>query len=158
YEAVRLFADRASAVSPGFVLTLGNYPAVAQLCGRLDGIPLAIELAAVRLRALTLEQIVERLEDSYRPLVGGSPAALPRQRTLRALIDWSFELCSAQEQTLWARLSVFPGGFDLPAAEQVCGADGIRPDDVLGGVAGLVEKSVVVAQAHRGRMRYRLLE
>jgi predicted ATPase len=110
YEAVRLFAARAAAVVSGFAVTADNGAAVARLCQGLDGIPLAIELAAVRLRALSVEQILERLDDRYRLLTGGSRTVLERHQTLRAAIEWSYDLCSPQEQILWARLSVFSAG------------------------------------------------
>jgi predicted ATPase len=121
YGAVSLFVDRATAVRPGFTIDARNQLAVADICRRLDGIPLAIELAVGRLRSLSADQLLERLDDRYALLTGGSRAALPRQQTLRALIDWSFDLCAPAEQLLWARLSVFSDGFDLDAAEQVCG-------------------------------------
>src|SRR5262249_28278104 len=120
YEAVRLFIDRALAVAPAFAVTNRNAPAVAQICYRLDGIPLAIELAAARVRVLTPEQIAARLDDRLRLLTGGSRTALPRQQTLRALVDWSYGLLSAAERALLGRLSVFVGGWTLEAAEAVC--------------------------------------
>ena len=120
YEAVRLFAERAAAVVPGFAITAGNGAMVARLCQGLDGIPLAIELAAVRLRVLSVEQILERLDDCCRLLTGGSRTGLERHQTLRAAIEWSYDLCSPPEQILWQRLSVFSGGFDLEAVEQTC--------------------------------------
>ncbi|KUO11845.1 ATP-binding protein [Streptomyces sp. DSM 15324] len=121
YPSLALFADRAAAVVPGFRLTPANRSAVARLCRRLDGLPLAIELAAVRMRVLDVHQLLARLDDRYRLLTGGSPAALPRHQTLRAAVDWSHELCDAREQAVWARLSVLAGSFDLEAAEAVCG-------------------------------------
>ncbi|MFC8433175.1 ATP-binding protein [Streptomyces sp. NPDC057253] len=159
YPALALFADRAAAVVPGFALTAGNRAAVARLCRRLDGLPLAIELAAVRMRVLGVEQLLERLDDRYRLLTSGSPAALPRHRTLRAAVDWSHDLCTAREQLVWARLSVPAGGFDLETAEEVC-ADGDRLHraDVLDAVAGLVDKSVLSREAGPEGVRYRLLD
>ncbi|WP_149825457.1 LuxR C-terminal-related transcriptional regulator [Streptomyces tailanensis] len=161
FPALRLFADRAAAVVPGFTVGEGNQEAVARLCRRLDGLPLAIELAAVRVRALGVDQLVERLDDRYQLLTCGSPASAPRHRTLRSAVDWSHELCTPQEQLVWARLSVFVGGFDLAAAEAVCGGDGrgegMDPVDVLDAVAGLVDKSVLVREEYGGRVRYRLL-
>ncbi|WCE02212.1 LuxR C-terminal-related transcriptional regulator [Streptomyces sp. HUAS 31] len=141
--ALALFADRAAAVVPGFRLTAANRAAAARLCRRLDGLPLAIELAAVRMRVLDVDQLLDRLDDRYRLLTGGSPASLPRHQTLRAAVDWSHELCTGRERLVWARLSVLAGSFDLEAAEAVCaatgGADGgeeeraaVRPHDVLG--------------------------
>ncbi|MFI8190943.1 ATP-binding protein [Streptomyces sp. NPDC085946] len=126
YPALTLFADRAAAVVPGFRLTPANRAAVARLCRRLDGLPLAIELAAVRMRVLGVEQLLDRLDDRYRLLTSGSPAVLPRHQTLRAAVDWSHDLCTPQERLVWARLSVLAGGFDLEAAEAVCvaGDDG----------------------------------
>src|SRR5205085_7524918 len=111
YEAVKLFIDRAAASQPGFAVTSQNAPAVAQICHRLDGIPLAIELAAARIKALPVEKLNERLDDCFRLLTGGSRAALPRQQTLRALVDWSYDLLSEQERALLRRLSVFAGGW-----------------------------------------------
>lgn len=157
FPAIRLFADRAAAVVPGFTVGKGNQQAVARLCRRLDGLPLAIELAAVRVRALGVEQLVERLDDRYQLLTGGSPASAPRHRTLRSAVDWSYELCTPQEQLVWAWLSVFVGGFDLAAAEAVCGGEGLDPVDVLDAVAGLVDKSVLVREEFGGQVRYRLL-
>lgn len=158
YEAVNLFVDRAVAVQPGFAVTDTNSETIVRVCQRLDGLPLAIELAAVRLRALGLDEILERLEDRFRLLTAGSPGALPRHQTLRALIDWSSDLCSQRERTLWERLSVFSGGFDLHAAESVCAGGEVVDQDVLGLLADLVDKSIVIAEDHAGRQRYRLLE
>src|SRR5215212_4497408 len=121
-EAVQLFTERAAAVDPAFALTDDNTPAVAEICRRLDGIPLAIELAAARVRVLTPKQIAARLEDRFAILTGGARTAIPRHRTLRAAIDWSFALLSEREQTLLARLSIFAGSFSLEAAEAVCDA------------------------------------
>src|SRR5207247_330090 len=120
-----LFAERAIAVQTGFAVTDQNAPAIAQICRRLDGIPLAIELAAARVRALTPEQIAARLDDRFRLLTGGSRSALPRQQTLRSLIDWSYDLLSDPEQVLLRRLSVFAGGWTLEAAEDVCAGERI---------------------------------
>ena len=120
YEAVRLFIERAQAAQPSFSVTNANAPAVAQICHRLDGIPYAIELAAAKVRALSVEQISARMDDRFRLLTGGSRTALPRQQTLRAMIDWSYDLLSPEEQTLLRRLSVFAGGWTLEAAEAVC--------------------------------------
>ncbi|MGN9759571.1 ATP-binding protein [Streptomyces sp. SD31] len=125
--ALALFADRAAAVVPGFRLTAANRAAVARLCRRLDGLPLAIELAAVRMRVLDVDQLLDRLDDRYRLLTGGSPAALPRHQTLRAAVDWSHELCTEREQLVWARLSVLAGSFDLETAEAVCGGTSAGP-------------------------------
>jgi len=144
YESVTLFLDRATAVAPDFSITEANRGTVVELCRRLDGVPLAIELAAVWLRILSPAQILERLEDRFRLLAGGSPAVAARQRALDAAVGWSHDLCSPTEQLMWARLSVFSGGFDLDGAEEVCSGDGILRHDVLGLVAGLVNKSIVV--------------
>jgi predicted ATPase/class 3 adenylate cyclase len=158
YEAVRLFIDRAVAVSPGFAVTNRNAPAVAQICHRLDGIPLALELAAARVRVLSPEQIAARLDDRLRLLTGGSRTALPRQQTLRALVDWSYDLLSEQERTLLARLSVFAGGWTLEAAEAVCTGEGIEDFEILDLLTQLVDKSIVLAARHGGETRSRLLE
>lgn len=146
YESVTLFLDRAAAVAPGFAITDSNRATVVELCRRLDGIPLAIELAAVWLRILSPAQILDRLEDRFRLLTGGRPSLPARQRSLDATVGWSYDLCSPDEQLMWARLSVFAGGFDLEGAESVCSGEGIVPDDVLGLLAGLVNKSIVVRQ------------
>ena len=162
YEAVRLFIDRALAVKPDFQMTDANAPAIAQICHRLDGVPLAIELAAARVRAMTVEQIAARLDDRFRLLTGGSRTALPRQQTLRALIDWSWDLLSASERALLRRLSVFWDGWTLEAAEVVCGdaagPDAILPNEVLDLLTHLVDKSLVVAEEQDGETRYHLLE
>ncbi|MDG9712024.1 ATP-binding protein [Streptomyces sp. DH10] len=127
YPALTLFADRAAAVVPGFRLTPDNRASVARLCRRLDGLPLAIELAAVRMRVLDVDQLLDRLDDRYRFLTTGSPAALPRHQTLRAAVAWSHDLCTAPEQLVWARLSVLAGSFDLETAEAVCADDTGEP-------------------------------
>jgi non-specific serine/threonine protein kinase len=162
-EAVQLFDERARATAPNFVLTDVNAPAIAQICRRLDGIPLAIELAAARVRLLRVEQIAARLDDAFRLLTGGSRTALPRQQTLRALIDWSYNLVSAAERVLLQRLSVFAGGWTLEAAEMVCSDDDPAADvsrlDVLDLLTQLVNKSLVVVEREPGQeARYRLLE
>ncbi|WP_245646820.1 ATP-binding protein [Microtetraspora niveoalba] len=158
FDAVRLFSERASAVVPGFAVTEANHETVERICRRLDGIPLALELAAVRLRALSLDQLLDRLDDRFRLLTAGSRAVLPRHRTLRALIDWSYGLCTEQERLLWARVSVFAGSLDLEAAEEVCSGDGIARDDVLNLVIGLVDKSILIPDEQSPAMRYRLLD
>lgn len=157
-DAVCLFAERARAVLPSFAITEENREVVARICRRLDGLPLGIELAAVRLRALSVKQLDERLHDRFRLLTGGSRAVLPRHQTLRALIDWSHALCSEKERLLWARVSVFAGDLDLEAAEAVCSGDGIDRDEVLDLVCGLVDKSILIREEHGSRARYRLLE
>ncbi|MFF7989343.1 ATP-binding protein [Kitasatospora xanthocidica] len=157
-DAVRLFADRARAVLPSFEVTGANAEAVGLLCRRLDGIPLAVELAAGRLRALSVEQITARLDDRFRLLTGGSRTALPRHQTLRTTIGWSHELCTVQERLLWARLSVFAGSFDLEAAEYVCAGGGIESEDVLDLLDALVAKSVVLREDSAFGVRFRLLD
>jgi len=180
YESIRLFVDRASAVRPEFELTDANAPTIAQVCHRLDGVPLAIELAAARVRAMTVEQIASRLDDRFRLLTGGSRTALPRQQTLRALIDWSWDLLSDAERVLLRRLAVFLNGWTLEAAEAVCRDEGgerkdesilhpssliphpssfiPHPSDVLELLTRLVEKSLVLAEAQGAETRYSLLE
>ncbi|MFF5207558.1 ATP-binding protein [Streptosporangium sp. NPDC000396] len=158
YEAVRLFADRVAAVLPGFAITAANSGAVTRLCQRLDGIPLAIELAAVWMRALSVDQILDRLDDRFRLLTRGSPVVMPRQKTLRALVDWSYNLCSPEERMLWERLSVFSGGCDLEAIEQVCSGDGIAPENVFGVMTGLVDKSILLRKEHDSGVRHQMLE
>ncbi len=130
-DAVELFAQRAAAAVPGFTVTPENLADVITVCRRLDGIPLAIELATVRLRALSLHQMAERIDDRLRLLTGGRRSATPRHQTLRAAIEWSYSLCTPAEQLLWARLSVFAGGFDLAAAEAVCAGGGLGGDEVV---------------------------
>ena len=179
YEAARLFIERAKAVAPAFTVTDENASAIAQVCTRLDGIPLAIELAAARVKILKPEQIAERLNDRFRLLTGGSRTALPRQQTLRALIDWSYDLLSDSERILLTRLSVFAGGWTLEAAETVCSdqysvnSDQYSVDsnqslstehcllntDILDLLMQLVNKSLVVVDADDGpETRYRMLE
>jgi predicted ATPase len=158
-EAVRLFVERALAVQPHFALTVQNAPLVAQVCRRLDGIPLALELAAARLRGLSIEHLADRLDQRFRLLTGGSRTALPRQQTLQATVDWSYGLLSAGEQTLFNRLSVFAGGFDLAAAEAVCAAGPIAAEAVLDLLLQLVDRSLVTVEEREGNIeRYRLLE
>ena len=159
YAAVRLFADRAAAVQPEFVLTDENAAAVAQICARLDGIPLAIELAAARVRVLPPRQLLERLDDRFRILTGGSRTALERHQTLRAAVDWSYDLLTEPERALFARLAVFAGGWTLEAAEQVGAGEGIESPEVLDLLTRLADQSLVVAQEQPdGTARYRLLE
>jgi non-specific serine/threonine protein kinase len=159
YEAVRLFIDRAQAVQPRFALTERNAPAVAQVCRRLDGIPLAIELAAALVRGLPVAQIAQRLDQRFGLLAGHNWAALPRQQTLRATVDWSYQLLSAHEQTLFNRLAIFAGGFTFEAVEAVCAGGPILTGDVPGLLVRLVDTSLVVGQDGGGEIeRYRLLE
>jgi predicted ATPase len=158
-ESVQLLGARASAVVPDFTLDERNIRSVAELCRRLDGIPLAIELAAVRLRALSVEQILTLLTDRFSLLAGASRTALPRHQTLRAAIGWSHEICEPAERLLWARLSVFAGDFELDAARFVCADDANLPaEDIMDLVTGLVEKSVLLMQSHNAGVRYKLID
>jgi predicted ATPase/DNA-binding SARP family transcriptional activator len=157
-EALQLFVDRAQSALATFRLTDGNAGAVREICRRLDGLPLAIELAAARVRVLSPEQIADRLTDAFRVLSAGSRTALPRHRTLRATIDWSYSLLSQREQVLLARLSVFSGTFSLDAVEAVCAGDPLADEDLLDGISALVEKSLLGMVPDEGIARYRLLE
>jgi predicted ATPase/class 3 adenylate cyclase/Tfp pilus assembly protein PilF len=177
YDAVCLFVERAVFHQPTFVATSHNASALAQVCHRLDGIPLAIELAAARVRSLAVEEINARLDNRFRLLTGGSRTALPRQQTLRALIDWSYDLLTPQERLLLHRVSVFLGGWTLEAAETACSDLGLEPEapqyppsaiqnpkskiqneEVLDLLTSLTDKSLVIAEQHSGRTRYRLFE
>ena len=158
WPSIQLFVDRARAVRPDFAVTEANRKAIGEICRRLDGMPLAIELAAARLRALTPMQIVERLNDRFRLLTSGSRTALPRHQTLRAVVEWSWELLDCDEQAVARRLSRFSGGATLEAAEQVCSGPGLPPEAVLGVLASLVDKSLVEAVAGERSVRYRMLE
>ncbi len=175
YDSVRLFIERATAVKADFVVTNHNAPAVAQICSRLDGIPLAIELAAARIRGLSAEQISERLDDRVRLLTAGSRTALPRQQTLRATIEWSYDLLSEAERVLLRRLAVFVSDWTLEAAEEICAGTEVptgstmSPTQVAGGIAvtkpevmdlllRLVDKSLVVPEERAGQARYHMLE
>jgi len=153
FESVQLFVERASAANPKFRLTDENASSVAQICSRLDGIPLAIELAASRITVFSPEQIAKRLDDRFRLLTGGSRTALPRQQTLRALIDWSYDLLSENERALFRRLSVFAGGWTFEAVEQIC-----INVDVLEHLPHLINKSLVTVKDEDGEPRYYLLE
>ena len=158
-EAVQLFLDRAGAVQPDFTLTPHNAAAVAQVCRRLDGLPLAIELAAARVRGLGVDQLAARLDQRFRLLTQGNRAALPRQQTLHATLEWSYALLSAPEQTLFTRLSVFAGSFTLEAAEAVCAGGALVAEDVPDLLPRLVDKSLVSTEGSGGDVeRYRLLE
>jgi predicted ATPase/class 3 adenylate cyclase len=156
YSAAQLFVERAVAAQPAFAVNEENAAAIAGICQRLDGIPLALELAAARVRALSVEQIATRLTDRFRLLTGGDRTALPRQQTLRALIDWSYDLLGDEEQVLFRRLAVFAGGFTLEAAEAVACASDVERNAVLDLLAQLVEKSLVGVDKDSGR--YRMLE
>ena len=151
-DAVELFALRAATAVPDFAITPENAADVIRLCRRLDGIPLAIELAAVQLRALPLDELLDRLNHRFTVLTGGRPGALPRHQTLRTAIEWSHELCSDAERRLWARLSVFAGPFSLVAAQEVCAEVSLERPDVVDAVIGLVDKSVVLMEGERYRM------
>ncbi|MFE3759338.1 protein kinase [Nocardia tengchongensis] len=157
YDAVTLFADRAGTVVPGFELTEENKAAVAGICARLDGLPLAIELAAARMRTMSPDQILQRLTDRFALLTRGHRTAPTRQQALRWCIDWSYELCTPAEQRLWARLSVFTGGFELEAVEAVCGADA-EAAELLDVLSWLVDKSVVIREEPNGAVRFRMLD
>jgi predicted ATPase/DNA-binding CsgD family transcriptional regulator len=157
YDSVRLFVERAAAVVQRFHVTEANSAAVARICHDLEGIPLAIELAASRLRALSLDQLIERLAERYR-LLGGVRGVPPRQRTLRALIDWSHELCTEDERHVWARVSVFSGSFELDAVEYVVAGDDVTPYDLVNIVDSLVDKSVLLREEADGTARFRMLE
>ncbi|MDM3975314.1 LuxR C-terminal-related transcriptional regulator [Mycobacterium marseillense] len=161
FEAVQLLVDRARAVRPDFAVTAENHQIIAQLCARMDGIPLAIELAATRLRSLSVAEVLSRIDDRFGLLTGGSRIAQPRQQTLWALINWSYELCTNDEQLLWARLSVFAGSFDLSAVEGVCAGDGLPAQAVMDLLDHLVAKSILLTE-RRGtgdgeHTRYRML-
>ncbi len=157
YASVRLLVDRAAAVRPGFAVDARNVTGVVAICRALDGMPLAIELAAARLRAMSPEQVAARLGDRFRLLTGGSRTALPRHQTLRAVVDWSWDLLDDAERALWRRLVVFAGGATLEAAEQVCAGGEVREDAVLDLLTALVDKSLVVVTGD-GQPRYRMLE
>ncbi|MFF0814198.1 protein kinase [Rhodococcus sp. NPDC003318] len=167
FDAIALFVERAAAALPGFALTADNAADVTGICRRLDGLPLPIELAAARLRVMSPHQILERLRDRYALLTQGNRSAPSRQQTLRWCIDWSYDLCTADEQAMWARTSVFAGSADLDAAEYVCGsplgadpgqqAPG-HPDDLLDLLTALVDKSVVIREEAGGSVRFRMLE
>ncbi|WP_081900499.1 ATP-binding protein [Allokutzneria albata] len=156
YPALALFTERAVAVKPDFAVTEDNRAQVARVCHLVEGIPLGIELAAARLRVLQLKHLLAGLEDSCRLLAGGKRA--DRHRTMLAAVEWSFALCTLEEQLLWARVSVFTGGFDVPAAERVCSGDGLAAEEVLDLLGGLLEKSVLIRERHGDRARFRLLE
>jgi predicted ATPase/class 3 adenylate cyclase len=158
YESVRLFIERAQFHRPQFAVTHQNAPALASVCSRLDGIPLAIELAAARMRSMSVEEVNQRLDQRFRLLTGGSRTALPRQQTLRSLIDWSYDLLNEAEQALLCRVSVSAGGWTLDAAEQVCSGEGVDERAVLDLLTSLVDKSLVVAEERNGATRYRQLE
>ncbi len=158
YAALALFAERAAAVVPGFGITAENEAAVLRLCQRLEGIPLAIELAVVRLRVLPVAGLATRLDRRFQLLTEGSRTAPERHQTLRAAIDWSFDLCTPAEQLLWARASVFAASFDLEAVEAICSDGALPPEAILDTVAGLTDKSIFIREEHAGHVRFRMLE
>lgn len=164
YEAVQLFVVRAQEAAPDFCMTSRNAETIARICAHLDGLPLAIELAAARIRALSVEEIARKLDNRFRLLTGGNRAALPRQKTLRALLDWSYDLLNEAERALFCRLAVFAGGWNLEAAEEVCGAESDRVEtafeawETLDLLSALVDKSLVVREAGEEQTRCRLLE
>ncbi len=157
-EAVALFTERAQAADPTFTLTPDRQPIVAKISRRLDGLPLAIELAAARVRALSVEEIAERLDDRFSLLTGGARTALPRQRTLEAAVAWSYDLLDESERRLFARLSIFAGSFDLAAVEEVCAGETIARGEILELLTRLVDKSLVTVVHAASGTRYRLLE
>jgi len=156
YESVRLFIERSLTLDQGFKVTNENASALAEICFRLDGIPLAIELAAARTKILSLEKIFERLDDRFSLLTGGKRTALPRQQTLRSLIDWSYDLLSDNEKIIWNRLSVFRGGWELEAAEEICSDDIIDKNEIIELLQNLSEKSIIIFD--KELVRYRMLE
>ncbi|WP_223838532.1 LuxR C-terminal-related transcriptional regulator [Saccharopolyspora pogona] len=158
YEALTLFEQRGAAVSPGFRLGPDNEAYVARLCQQLDGVPLAIELAAACMRMLTVEQILERLTKRFSLLTAGDRAGQMRHHTLRAAVDWSFELCTEQERLLWARGSVFVGEFDLDAVEYICADEMFPPEEVFTALMGLIAKSIVSRIVDDQDYHYRMLE
>ncbi|MGD2077298.1 MAG: adenylate/guanylate cyclase domain-containing protein, partial [Chloroflexota bacterium] len=159
YEGVQLFMERAETALPGFKMTEQNAASILQVCRRLDGIPLAIELAAARLKLLQVEQIATRLDDRFRLLTGGSRTALPRHQTLRAMIDWSYDLLSKSERVLLERLTVFAGGWTLEAAEAICSGALLTRDDILDLLFQLINKSLVISDREQGvETRYQMLE
>lgn len=158
YESARLFIERAQLQEPRFAVTARNAEALASICHRLDGIPLAIELAAARVRLMPVEEVCRRLDQRFDLLTGGSRTALPRHQTLRSLIDWSYDLLSGAEQALLRRASIFCGGWTREAAAQVCVGDGVDGKDLLELLTSLADKSLVLVKEHRGVARYSLLE
>ncbi|GAA3649490.1 LuxR family transcriptional regulator [Nocardioides ginsengisoli] len=158
YPAVTLLAERTAAIVPGFRLTPDNEAAIARLCHQLEGIPLAIELASVRLRLLTVDELVDRLGDRFELLREGGRNLPARHQTLQALIDWSYDLCTPAEQRLWARSSVFAGGFSARALAKVCADDRLRETELLDTLSGLLDKSIFIREEQAGQVRFRMLE
>lgn len=159
YESVRLFVERTTAIKPQFILTDQNAASIVQICRRLSGMPLAIELAAARVRMMSVDEIASRLDDRFDLLTSGSRAALPRHQTLRATIDWSYDLLNESEKLLFQRIAVFAGGFTLATAEAVCGYNGLKAGEIVDLLGRLVDKSLVlVEQSPLEATRYRMLE
>jgi predicted ATPase/DNA-binding winged helix-turn-helix (wHTH) protein len=158
YEGVLLFVDRAKLASSEFDLTAENAASIASICARLDGMPLAIELAAARLRSMSVDELSERLDQRFALLTDGSRATLPRHRTLRSTIDWSYDLLTERERAMLRRVSVFAGGWALASAEQVCSGQGIDASDVIEQLTSHVDKSLVITDEQAGATRYRMLE
>src|SRR4051812_34095117 len=158
YEGVRLFVERAKLVRPDFTVTAENAAQLASICYRLDGIPLAIELAAPRLRSMSVDELSGRLDRRFALLTDGSRTALPRHRTLRSTIDWSYDLLTDVEQAMLRRVSVFASGWTLAAAEHVCTGDGIGKSDTIGLLTSLADKNLVITDEHEAATRYRMLE
>ncbi len=158
YEGVRLLVDRAKLLRPDFSVTAENAASLASICYRLDGIPLAIELAAPRLRSMSAKELSQRLDRRFALLTDGSRTALPRHRTLRSTIDWSYDLLTDVEQAMLHRLAVFAGGWTLAAAEHACTGDGIEKSDTIGLLTSLADKNLVITEEHEGATRYRMLE
>jgi non-specific serine/threonine protein kinase len=158
YSAVQLFLERAQAVQPAFMLTPENAVAIAQVCRQLDGLPLALELAAGRLKLLDITQLAGRLDDRFRLLAGGRRLAPPRQQTLKATVDWSYDHLMEAERIVWRRLAVFAGSWSLAAAEVVCRGGEVAAEEVLERLAALVDHSLVQVEEVGGERRYRLLE
>jgi predicted ATPase len=158
YEGVRLFVERAKLLRPDFALTTENASSVASICARLDGMPLAIELAAPRLRSMSVEELNQHLAQRFALLTDGSPTALPRHRTLRSTIDWSYDLLTDVEQAMLRRLSVFAGGWTLGTAEEGCSGDGVERADTIDLLASLADKNLVGIEEHDETTRYRMLE
>jgi non-specific serine/threonine protein kinase len=158
YEGVRLFVERAQLLRPDFEVTASNGSAVGSVCYQLDGIPLAIELAAPRLAAMSVEELSQRLDHRFALLTGGSRTALPRHRTLRSTIDWSYDLLTDVEQAMLRRAAVFAGGWVFAAGEHVCTGDGIEKSDTIGLLTSLADKNLILTEEHEGETRYRMLE
>jgi len=158
YEGVRLFVDRARLLRPDFSVTSENTASLASICYRLDGIPLAIELAAPRLRSMSVEELSQRLDQRFALLTDGSRTALPRHRTLRSTIDWSYDHLTSAEQAMLRRLSVFAGGWTLATAEHVCTGDGIEKSETIGLLTSVTDKNLIITEEHQGATRFRMLE